>query len=337
MEVTAPLLPFVFVGCWNREGPHGAREAVARAIQNTNVPTVILGGDNIYPPYTVDPDTGKEKKGDDYNLNAFRRGAELYSTIPRLFVAVGNHNIDYPAPLDIYYEEQQTFGTSLPSSYYSRTFSDGYSIVVIDTNLVEAKYADAFARMIEWLRGVSVGRYFLIQHEPFVAFSKLKEKAGVKIKQIPVLKRGHEILAALTEPPIAILCADVHNYQVGEITYREKNGDEGYTIPQYVVGTGGAAPDRMFALDGKHDYTTPDGKITYKLQDTREGYGFLTVRRSSAENARRIPEVLPEKNYTQISDMTFIFRRVMSWPAMGGRRRTRRSKRTKSRHRVRGQ
>ena len=43
---THNLLPFLFMGCWNRDAP--PREEVAEHIRKNPIKRLILGGDNIY-------------------------------------------------------------------------------------------------------------------------------------------------------------------------------------------------------------------------------------------------------------------------------------------------
>ena len=303
-----PLHPFAFVGCWNLEAPEKAREAVAAAIAASDAGTVILGGDNIYAPASKNA----------YNRKAFHDGAKLYTEMKkRLLVAVGNHNIDF-ATFNILGEEREAFGPhAMPphATYFSRKFADGYSVVVIDTNLgqeikgetpkMKEYREEQFRDMLQWLRSVSVGNYYLVQHEPVISFKKFKKGA----KKYHLLERAQEILDALTVPPVAILCADTHNYQVGHITTPRMS------ILQYVVGTGGAEPDTLDPLDAWGNTYTPEGtSITYTFEGHTPGYGYLYM-----------PPPAP-----------FVF--VQGWKQGGGtrRRRASRPRHTKSRHRVRG-
>lgn len=344
--VSAPLLPLAFVGCWNRELrtpagaliPDGPRELVAAAVSAANPQTIILGGDNIYAPATFDEASGTVKKGEIYNRDAFVRGAQLYPG-PQVYVAVGNHNIDTEgADFNILETERATFGAAaMPATYYRRTFADGLSIVVIDTNLVQAGREAEFATMLTWLKGVTDKPYLLIQHEPFASIAKKKDGVNV-YKHLP---RYQDILNTLfvpkstrktrynageqrVIPPIAILCADTHNYQFGTITYN------GITVPQYVVGTGGAKPDPLIKpILGAATVFKPHGTdgLTYRYDHMIDGFGFLLVSGTP-------------------SSLNFRFELTKTAagipiPWRGGsrrrRRRLRRTKRTKSRHRVRGQ
>lgn len=324
----SPLLPLAFVGCWNRKiigvAP-SPRDLVAARIREDiaakGIRTVILGGDNEYPPSTIDETTGQEVKGNkpksanaagrEAYLKAFEEGAALYSGIPQLYVAVGNHNIDEAGR--IFEHQRAAFGTSMLNNYY-KIVGDTHDVVVIDTNLVGPGREAEYAEMLMWLRAEVAGPkpYLLVQHEPFAAFSKLTDK-GVKKKA--VLNNSVGILEAVKEhPPIAILCADTHNYQEGVIVY----GD--LRIPQYVVGTGGAMPDKMFEVAaGEEIFTRADMPYTYEFRRMIPNYGYLRIDPGP----------------------TFLFEEVTGWRGGARKQKTRRrrapvARRTKSRHRVRG-
>ena len=47
INIENPLLPFIFVGCWNAKG--AGRKAVIKAINRHPVTNLVLGGDNFYP------------------------------------------------------------------------------------------------------------------------------------------------------------------------------------------------------------------------------------------------------------------------------------------------
>lgn len=335
-RVDTPLLPLAFVGCWNRElrTPTGARiedgprERVAAAIAAASPRTVILGGDNIYAPSVYDAATDKVTKGKLYDEGAFENGATLYTSHPQVFVAVGNHNVDKEdTTFNILEKEIATFTPErMPSTYYRRTFQDGLSIVVIDTNLVVPEREAEFQAMLAWLETVTDRPYILVQHEPFASIAKVKD--GVNIRK--VLPRYKDILNRIflpkVVPPIAILCADTHNYQYGTITYN------GVTVPQYVVGTGGAKPDPLnkpISEDEKIFKPEGDAGLTYTFDHMVDGFGFLLI-----DGKPHAP--------------TFQFQLTKDEggkpiPWRGGSRHTRRRKRrgvtrqrTKSRHRVRG-
>lgn len=326
-EIDKPLFPLAFVGCWNREirttgggRISGPREAVATAIEDIHPATIILGGDNIYAPTTRSAD-GKNVKGKIYDVSAFEHGANLYiEKAPTLLVAVGNHNID-KASFDIIETEQKRFGKeAMPAPYFIRKFTkDNINVIFINTNLVVEGREEAFSKMIKWLAGVTKEPYLLIQHEPISALAKIDKITGTT-NVYKVLPRAGEILDILIRaPPKAILCADTHNYQRGELLYK------GVSIPQYIVGTGGARPDPLIAVEAPLDISSADvSGLVYRFHEHTPGYGFLLV--------------------TGDADaQTYEFKGVSHLWQGGARRRTRRRdhrasrhRRTKSRYRVRG-
>jgi hypothetical protein len=174
--------------------------------------------------------------------------------------------------------QKATFGIDTP--YFVREFDD-CDIVVLDTNQMEA-YEPMLAWMVECLARLKTARrpYYLIQHEPFASYKKGKRT---------VLVNGAPFLRALAAyPPIAVLCADTHNFQAGFLYVGRT------AIPQLIVGSGGASPDPILT-----DTDTPiaiDEDIRYEFYKHVPGYGYLRV-------------VRPAK---------FQFVPVLDWEASGG-------------------
>lgn len=98
-------------------------------------------------------------------------------------------------------------------------------------------------------------------------------------------------MSLITYPPVAVLCADTHNYQVGVITYGGK------TIQQIIVGTRGATHD---PIEGEDRAFSVGDQLQYRLTENIEGLGCLRV--------------------TGLDEYEFV--RVAGWS--GGKRRTRR-------------
>jgi hypothetical protein len=280
-----PLHPFLFMGCWNQPGP--ARDAVAAAIQNRSEEMLVLGGDNIYPE-KFHRDGEKRKV---YNTSVLDDGIELLGN-KTIYASLGNHNVNVPEILD--YEMEMSW--VLPYSYYCAQFGDGYALVVLDTNLEGSD----LTVMIDWFKTIQKKLmdlnipYYLVQHEPYASYKKGKKQ---------VLLQGAALLESITYSPIAVLCADTHNYQRG--TLRLANG----TLEQYVVGTGGAHHDTLGAAVGD-SFTF--GDISYRLDDHVPGYGFLVVHVGNTE-----------------------FVHVADWPTIGGRTRKQKRATRKTLRRVR--
>ena len=262
-----PLHPFLFMGCWNRAG-HRARDAVAAAIQARPESLLVIGGDNIYP----EKDAAGKKR---YNLAVLHEGFELYKS-KAVIAALGNHNVSNNAIRD----SEIAGPWFLPTNYYAVKFTDA-ALIVLDTNIVTIK--DKFEEMKAWLTAIVAKLdvpYYIVQHEPYASYKKEKGQA---------LVGGPELFRCFAaNPPLAILCADTHNFQKGILKLEDTPA-----VTQYVVGTGGASPDEI----GDHKHTS---EFMYELQDSREKYGFAVI---------ASPGVLE-------------FQEVASWN--GGHRRTRR-------------
>lgn len=244
-----PLHPFLFMGCWNRRGT--PRDRVAAAIQSSSIENVVLGGDNVYP---LD---GTKK----HNNVVLYEGVNLLSG-KRIYSSLGNHNVKNK---NIESLELSLMDWTLPSAYYVCIFSDNYALVVLDTNIVEE--TEKYNMMIKWfsetIKDLSMHgiKYYVVQHEPYASYKKAKR---------PVLPNGSKLLYEMkVYPPIAILCADTHNYQVNSI---DVNGTK---ILQYVVGTGGASYDTIIGSTDEHIDIASDIKL--KMINRIEGFGYLQV------------------------------------------------------------
>lgn len=272
--IDKPLLPFIFVGCWNAKG--AGRNAVIKAINRHPAMNVVLGGDNFYPTKKRTP-AGKVKS---YDVRLLK---------PHLFkkdvvTALGNHNIDVFKNADGNKQEvlelEKGMGWRIPSGppyYYIVRYTD-LDLMILDTNLCDPEFEDEFTAMMEWIQQYFThknnGRqYYCVMHEPIISakIKNSKEKSEDR-SIIQELSKSREILSVLsTSPPIAILCADTHNYQQVFITYN------GITIAQIVVGTGGAEPDTVDW--SKYTVDTPLGddivfSIARPSKDEQGAYGF---------------------------------------------------------------
>lgn len=255
-----PLVPFLFMGCWNEDDT--PRVAVTKAMMENPIQTVVLGGDNVYPQkLRIGKATDFTKV---YSQKTLLNGVHMLHG-KDIYTALGNHNVGGP----MLNTQLSLKEWTIPNRYYCINFTD-YSLVVIDSNLIDDE--SVFDSMNKWLEETvdklqRDGReYYYVQHDPFISFGKKSPIVFPKIK---------EILGVLAKyPPIAILCADTHNYQKGILQV----GD--VTIQQYVVGTGGAHPDYVKAKDGDI-YTEMD--ITYTMETHIAGYGYLEIKTDSTE------------------------------------------------------
>ena len=211
------LHPFLWMGCWNTRG--APRNAVLDAVRDNAITNLVLAGDNVYPL----------KKDEPHQIAVFDEGIAGLGGKTIITSAFGNHNVKN-APMEAHQRAffHRSAGTPL---YFCIEFND-VSLIVLDTNIMEddAQRAEMAAFLTAQLAALPAGKpYYIVQHEPFASYKKTKD---------PILPHGDEILTILaTKPPIAILCADTHNYQEGIIRVGS------VAIRQIIVGTGGAAFD----------------------------------------------------------------------------------------------
>jgi hypothetical protein len=279
-----PLHPFLFMGCWNQPGQ--ARDAVAAAVRQRSEEMIVLGGDNIYPEKRLQD--GAIRKV--YSIDVLDSGVDLLGT-KTMYASLGNHNVAVPDILD----HEMEMPWILPNSYYCARFSDDYALVVLDTN-AEGKQFDA---MISWFVEIQTTLkehnvpYYLVQHEPYASYKKGKQQ---------VLRQGAAILEHIDYAPLAILCADTHNYQRGYVSL--PNGSQ---ILQIVAGTGGAHHDPLGA-SGSFTASSFTGSIMYTLTEHIPGYGFVSV---------------------DVGNIRFV--KVMDWPKQGGKTRKQKNRKRKTR------
>ena len=262
---TMPLHPFLFMGCWNKnsDGHH----AVMNAILKSPEPILILGGDNAY----------SDKKTNIMNYQ-FVFGEFDKLQAKEKFVALGNHNLDNPTTLNREYamhtNVQQRW--NMPDNYYSYTFADNYAIIVLDTSPFhfwpDKSYSginlDFVADMMTWLLKTVKAfqstntRYYLVQHDPIVSHKR---------DNVRYLQEGTQILDTIASyPPVAILCADTHNFQEGLLEFKGK------FIKQYVAATGGGDPYDIYSTV----FNSPNKgseRPRYLLERFTSGYGFLRI------------------------------------------------------------
>lgn len=248
------LVPFLFMGCWNEDD--SPRVSVTKAIMENPIETLVLGGDNVYPyKMRIGSSTDFTKV---YSQKTLMNGIHmLYGK--DIYAALGNHNVGGP----MLKTQRNLTEWTMPDRYYCVNFSD-YSLVVIDSNLVDDE--EAFTIMNKWLFETvsslesAKRKYYYVQHDPLISFGK---------KKIIVFPKLTEVLEVLAKyPPVAVLCADTHNYQKGTLQI----GD--VIIQQYVVGTGGAHPDYV---KGKNGDTYEVAGVKYTMESHIPGYGYLEV------------------------------------------------------------
>ena len=301
------LLPFIFVGCWNEKGePH---IQMIDAIERSRINNLVLGGDNFYPE--------KIGKGDD-KVKTFNSGLLTTPIFAKKHVvsALGNHNVESGRSktgehVDVLLLEKtyQTWHIPGGPPYYFIMRYNDVELMILDTNIIDDD--EQFNKMIECIRSYNPTMpYYCVMHEPIFS-AKQKVKEGVIKTAHHEMSKGKEILEALwtKEPPVAILCADTHNYHQVDI----KHGDS--IIKQIVVGTGGASPDPVIW----DLYTTPiiQEDISYTIippsEDHKNKYGYIVI--------------------DELGKHTFV--PVLSWASKGGRRKSRTTRRKRDGRRQR--
>jgi hypothetical protein len=208
------------MGCWNTEGE--PRDRVLEAIRANRITNIVLAGDNVYPRVKKGP---HEKAVFDAGIHGLRS-----KTI--VTTAFGNHNLVEPEPgLPAY--QRAFFGRPAEGPLYFCIEYDDAALIVLDTNIMETKAAvdEMAAFCVALITALGEKPYYIVQHEPYASYKTTKN---------PLLKNGDILLLALSgvaNRPLAILCADTHNYQEGVIRVVDVE------IRQIVVGTGGASSD----------------------------------------------------------------------------------------------
>jgi hypothetical protein len=306
------LLPFIFVGCWNEKGePH---IQMIDAIERSRINNLVLGGDNFYPE--------KIGKGDD-KVKTFNSGLLTTPIFAKKHVvtALGNHNIESGMSktgehVDVLLLERahQTWHIPGGPPYYFIMRYNDVELMILDTNIIDDD--EQFNEMIECIRSYNPTRpYYCVMHEPIFS-AKQKIKDG-KIKSFyHQMTKGKEILEALcSKPPIAILCADTHNYHQVDISCGRS------TITQIVVGTGGASPD-------------PVNWDLYKSSIDRDGISYTII--PPIDNDKKHLSEQNKFGFIVIDELgkhTFV--PVLGWASKGGRQKSRTTRRKRDGRRQR--
>jgi hypothetical protein len=305
LKEARPLYPFLFMGCWNKKGV--GRDAVLAAIKKDAVPLLVLGGDNAYPDKA-----GNEKR---YILTDVMAGLDGLPKDREVYVGIGNHNIDKWAVTNstnsIYEIEQKYPDWNLPYNYYCVLFEDKRALIFLDTNLF--KRGGNISAMLRWFKTTLQKikghyKYYIIQHDPL--FSIKSSKPGKTIPRKTHLADSHRILDTILEAdcmPLAILCADTHNYQEWDIGYK------GHTFHQAVVGTGGAKPDLVPALQHlPYNTAFVPGDDLFEQIHLIEGTPFSSLTFTTPKTPR---ERVPGYGYYRLfDDRSHLFRLVQRWP-----------------------
>ena len=248
---TNTLHPFLFMGCWNKtyEGERSStrRDAVLDTVAKDETSNIfVVAGDNAYPDKRkVKLPNGTKRSDPIFRSKNIREGfVKILGIGKQIWFGIGNHDIDNYIPFNndkpdrVYTRERKMFKSSLPHDYYCVKYKDA-ALVFVDTNMIGEPAFNSEYPIVPWFKGILewLGNtpYYIVQHEPLIA---LKVKDGA-LRPF-ALKNGHLLLDLVAEVghyPIAVLSADIHNYQELDLTYK------GHVYRQIVVGTGGATPN----------------------------------------------------------------------------------------------
>jgi len=262
------------MGCWNNRSEGHA--AVMEELRKRPEQVLILGGDNAYPDHNKHWDI-------DYLIGEMKRLPNKEK-----FAAFGNHNLDVGilerAELALHPTNHRW---NMPDNYYACMFTDGFAIIVLDTNCfnyyaneiltkppysLDPKRLQFAEEMLRWLHETvqllerRSTPYYLVQHDPIVSHKADKKKRTI----VRCLHHGDRILDQLLRyPPLRILCADTHNYQEGDILYK------GVLFHQIVSGTGGGKPDKLDVSKILGETQCPT--LLYQRTKYVPGYGFVQI------------------------------------------------------------
>jgi hypothetical protein len=258
-----PLFPFLFFGCWNQPGNASndpeklPRNKVFNHIRahKSEIQTIIIGGDNVYPR--------PERKVDKYHEpDVFDEGFGMYASLGKpIVLAFGNHN---ESTLD--HQKARAGFRPEDSTYFVRAYAEGVDVVVLDTNKMnDAEMLAWFDKTVKQI-SESGREYYVVQHEPY--FTAKKKKFGSLVNGAAFL----EVMFTYRQP-ISVLCADTHHYQHAEIK-RIGAANDDPVIHQFIVGTGGANYD-----EHKSDFESRDFEsgYTFKKIEETSGFGYLCV------------------------------------------------------------
>jgi len=213
------------------------RDAVLEAVAKDETSNIfVVAGDNAYPDKRkVKLPNGTKRSDPIFRSKDIEAGfANLLATGKQIWLGIGNHDIDNHIPFNnentktVYRREQNAFGSHLPHNYYCIEYDEA-ALVFVDSNRI-----DSLHWFEQTIRRLSDKPYYIVLHEPLIA---LKVKGELRPF---ALKNGQLLLdqvATLGHYPIAVLSADIHNYQELDLTYK------GHVYRQVVVGTGGANPN----------------------------------------------------------------------------------------------
>lgn len=294
---------FFFMGCWNEDrcDTMDYRTAVVKQIMSETYAFGVIAGDNIYQQRGV------------YHLKTLDYGFQLLgqTNVP-LYTLLGNHDVHTKAIFQAHLNLVQQKKIIMPRHCYTVMYPN-LRLIVIDTNVLTSKvnregtytrlqreYPDFFSlptatELLDYLENELAkpfkGWTLVVGHEPFLSI-KLTKIDRIKITYLNHYKRLTELLSA--SPRTVYLCADVHTFQAMNVPIA--NTTQSQSIPQVVVGTGGAFPDRspdehtliplpmsIYPESGRGHGPKRNLPHTFKMEGASPSYGYASVSYSAKQ------------------------------------------------------
>lgn len=284
-SVNTDQIRFFFFGCWNKGGcPYNEylQKNVNHIKENNTIFAYDFGvilGDNIYPN-----DSSKS-----HSVEITKNGMMCLDSIGvKLYVVLGNHDVTQCDIINQQIINLQNW--TLPRNFYSEVKQKNnlkIKIIVIDTNLLASdKIYDSviFTNNCTLSSNINQNQeqmiFFIKQelkeydkfdwiivagHDPIASFKCKSTRCGVIIHS-----RIKEMIDLFKDiDNLIYICADTHNFQYDIIT------ENGKSIKEIVVGTGGAHPDKILP-----EFKTVDqlvGNYHIKMIDTYTPYGYCDM------------------------------------------------------------
>ena len=168
----------------------------------------------------------------------------------------------------------------------------------------------------------SIKNVIIIGHHPLLYVKPKKDK----IKADPLHVKAFDLMFAISEKigptkKYFYLCADLHNYQQGELKIKKTDSspEKTLTIQQYVVGTGGTRLDDAINLQYELKNTKLQGSpyvYEYDILSSEKTTGYLIC-----------------ENGGGTDDLKFEFKQVPTGAAAGGKKTRKRKKVKKTKRR----
>ena len=323
-----------------------AMTQVLRAIKERPTPPQFLSicGDNYYPKKTKDKDGNKQKF---YNYVDLLSGFQCLPTDLPIYMTYGNHDFETGLYVSVETpenkettctltrQEQTLVKEQFPNIHLQLFQSASFQntqLLFLDTTVYDPEDIDECLRcyrainpayvdidaikqaQLQFIRGFvasippDVQHIVIVGHHPLAQYKEKKKK----IKFLVLNEEFNDLLyqeiyLRANNLQYYYLCADLHQYQCGNIVIRDE-----MHIRQYIVGTGGAEKDAYNLTAAR---TNVAGNLQYSMTEE-------DVAQSCAENGYLTCTAMG-------ADLEFAF--VKDTSVVGGQRRTQRRMNTKKR------